>query len=104
MTEAVIPYEKFTTGYTYREISDMVWSHSSDSKDWPLSAAGRRRHSVLGLWREIKLELYDRYLQQIGMPHTEDDSMSSTSLAENFKGDDDEIDRTDQAGFCQNGD
>lgn len=57
----LIPYDKFTTGYTYREISDMIWYQS----DWHAAHHTRRRHTVLGKWREIKLEMYERYLAAV---------------------------------------
>lgn len=53
----MIPYEKFVTGYTYREISDMVYHQTP----WHKAHHTRRGHAVLGLWREIKLEMYRRY-------------------------------------------
>ena len=56
-----IPYDRFTTGYTYREISDMIWY----SKQWHAAHHTRRRHAVLGKWREIKQEMYNQYLVAI---------------------------------------
>lgn len=74
-------YRKFRTGYTYREVSEMVWSHSDDPKDWPKGNAkrrrgkrkpytdkpvGGRRHVILGKWREIKQVMWRQVLNQCG--------------------------------------
>ena len=50
-------YKKFRTGYTYHEVSDMLWY----SDPWHCAHHTRRRHSVLGKWREIKREMWDHY-------------------------------------------
>ena len=50
-------YKKFRTGYTYHEVSDMLWY----SDPWHCAHHTRRRHSVLGKWREIKREMWDYY-------------------------------------------
>lgn len=47
-------YKAFRTGLTYRDVYQMPWSSSGDSKDWRY----KRRHTVLGLWRSIKLSLW----------------------------------------------
>jgi len=59
-------YKAFRTGLTFQDVFQMVWSHSDDPKDWPKGKAGGRRHTVLGKWREIKLEMWDRYKNQTG--------------------------------------
>jgi hypothetical protein len=48
-------YDRFRTGLTFDEVRQMLWSPSGDPKDW------RRvtRHTVLGKWREIKLQMYN---------------------------------------------
>jgi hypothetical protein len=68
-------YEAFRTGLTFKDVYDMVWSYSNDPKDWPKGTASPkpgkrkkktagRRHTVLGKWREIKLEMWYRYNNQ----------------------------------------
>ena len=75
-------YRKFRTGYAYMEVSDMLWSYSDDPSTWHVSNAvgkkvegkrkgtlkkvGTRRHSILGKWREIKLEMWARVLHECG--------------------------------------
>jgi len=61
----VIPYHNFRTGLTYQEVSDMVWSHSDDPVTWPLAHHTRRRHAVLGKWKQIKQELYRQYTENM---------------------------------------
>lgn len=50
-------YRKFRTGYTYREVSDMIWYQD----DWHQAHHTRRRHAVLGKWKEIKREMWEHY-------------------------------------------
>jgi len=70
-------YRKFRTGFTYKEVSDMLWSYDEDPATWHVSNAtgyrnsegkkkGTRRHSVLGKWREIKLDMWARVLNECG--------------------------------------
>lgn len=69
-------YKAFRTGLTFQDVYQMIWSYSDDSKDWPKGEASAkmrkdgtkktsgRRHTVLGKWREIKLEMWYRYKNQ----------------------------------------
>ena len=50
----VIPYGRFRTGLTYREVYYMLWPRHF-----------KRRHTVLGKWREIKEAMYARYLAEL---------------------------------------
>jgi len=50
-----IPYNKFRTGRTYREVYHMIYG-----RRW------KRRHGVLGKWREIKLAMYAQYVNDLG--------------------------------------
>lgn len=47
-------YEEFRTGLTFRQVRAMLWVQSNDPKDWKY----KRRNTVLGLWRQIKREMY----------------------------------------------
>jgi hypothetical protein len=58
-----IPYRDFRTGYTWQEVRDMIWGLDGDPSTWPLAHHTRRRHTVLGKWRQLKLEMYNDYLQ-----------------------------------------
>lgn len=49
-------YDEFRTGLTYRDIYQMLWVHSEDSSQWKYKG----RHTVLGFWRELKLQLWER--------------------------------------------
>lgn len=73
----ITPYKKFRTGYTYQEISSMIWSDSDDPNDWHPGSAKTvkfvngvlvktkgRRHTILGKWHEIKKQMYEEYLRQ----------------------------------------
>jgi hypothetical protein len=38
----------------------MLWSWSTDNRDWP----NVTRHTVLGRWRQLKLQMYAQYLDE----------------------------------------
>jgi hypothetical protein len=48
-------YDRFRTGLTFGEVSQMLWTPSDDPRDWKR----RSRGSVLGLWHSMKLALYE---------------------------------------------
>ena len=50
----MLPYKKFRTGLTYREVYHMIYQ-----RRW------KRRHGVLGFWHELKLRMYDEYLNEL---------------------------------------
>ena len=50
-------YREFRTGLTFRDVRQMLWSYSDNPKDWP----NVTRHTVLGKWWEIKLEMWHTY-------------------------------------------
>lgn len=56
MTETICPvcglrYSALRTGLTFRKVRRMMISASPDPRDW----RHKRRRSVLGYWRELKL-------------------------------------------------
>lgn len=51
-------YEELATGLTYREILGMLWSSDDDPATW----RHKRRGTVLGMWRQTKLELWAEHL------------------------------------------
>jgi hypothetical protein len=58
-----LPYDQFRTGFTFADVRLMLWSFSDDSRDWH---PGVSRRTVLGKWREIKINMYDRYVYESG--------------------------------------
>lgn len=50
-------YDQFRTGLTYRDVYGMVWERKY-----------KRRGTVLGKWRQIKLEMYEEYLRREAVP------------------------------------
>lgn len=56
-----IPYDAFRTGLTFATVRAMLWSPGPDPSTWRY----KRRHTVLGMWRQIKREMYDEYLRQL---------------------------------------
>lgn len=51
-------YEDLDTGLTYREIVGMLWSADPDPATWRY----KRRGTVLGMWHQMKLELWTQHL------------------------------------------
>ena len=52
-------YEEFRTGLRYRDVYQLLWSYSDDRSTW----RHKRRHSVLGHWREQKIRQFQEYHQ-----------------------------------------
>jgi hypothetical protein len=53
-------YKDFRTGYKYRDIYEMLWSGSDDSKHWKY----KRRNTVLGLWHMIKMQMWESHVKE----------------------------------------
>jgi hypothetical protein len=49
-----IPYHKFRTGYTFADVYHMIYNRKH-----------KRRRGVLGYWRELKLAMYDEYVEKL---------------------------------------
>ncbi len=52
-------YDDMLTGLTYGEVFEMLWEPSHDPSRWRY----KRRHTVLGKWHQIKLELWEYHLE-----------------------------------------
>jgi hypothetical protein len=50
-------YEECKTGLTFADVRKMMWRASDDPKEW----RQKRRRSVLGFWKELKLELWEQF-------------------------------------------
>jgi hypothetical protein len=51
-------YDRFRTGYSFSDIKAMLWVDSDNPTDWK----HKRRNTVLGFWREIKLGMWKEHL------------------------------------------
>lgn len=51
-------YDDFRTGLTFKQVRDQLYVASEDSEDWVY----KRRHTVLGRWRMLKLEMWEDHL------------------------------------------
>jgi hypothetical protein len=47
-------YDKFRTGFTYRDVWEMMRDDSDDRSTWKYKTRG----VVLGMWHELKLQMY----------------------------------------------
>jgi len=52
-------YDDLRTGLTYQEVYQMYWMYSSDPRDWKY----KRRHTILGKWHQIKLEMWEEHIR-----------------------------------------
>jgi hypothetical protein len=59
-SEVPLDYGDFRTGLTFADVKAMLWSGDPDPSTWRY----RRRHTVLGHWRQIKQQLYAEYLER----------------------------------------
>ena len=53
-----LAYADMRTGHTYQSIYEMLWSGNEDPETWVY----KRRHTILGKWHQIKLEMWDEHL------------------------------------------
>lgn len=49
-------YQEHKTGLTFADVRRMMWRASDDPKDW----RQKRRHSVLGFWKELKRQMWEQ--------------------------------------------
>lgn len=76
-------YRAFRTGLTFAEVRRMLWSPSTDPRDWRY----KRRGSVLGLWRQIKQEMWrerERREGELGIDRNESNNERSNELCESL--------------------
>ena len=59
-TAPTLPYSEFRTGLSFEEVRRMLWTPSENPRDWRY----KRRATVLGLWHQLKEQLYGRYLDE----------------------------------------
>lgn len=57
-THGLKGYDDFRTGLSYRDVWEMLYTDDPDPKQWRYKSRG----VVLGMWHEIKLQLYHQYL------------------------------------------
>jgi len=48
-------YDSFRTGLTFATVRQMLWSESEDPHEWRRKGRG----TVLGLWHQLKMEMYE---------------------------------------------
>lgn len=54
-----IAYTNFRTGYTFRDVKEMLWVNSENPDDWKY----KRKNTVLGRWRQIKMEMWRCHIE-----------------------------------------
>lgn len=54
-----LTYDELRTGLTYSDVYEQFWIGSEDPSMW----ANKRRHTILGRWREIKLGMWQEHLE-----------------------------------------
>lgn len=56
------------TGLTYAEVFELLWSYHEDPDTWRY----KRRHTVLGKWHQIKMELWEQHVAACNAQAAED--------------------------------
>lgn len=52
-----IDYRDFTTGMTFADVRQLLWTGDDRPENWRY----KRRHTVLGKWKQIKEEFWDQH-------------------------------------------
>jgi hypothetical protein len=52
-------YDRFRTGLTYGEVWEMMRNDSDDREEWSYKTRG----VVLGMWHELKLQMWQQLLE-----------------------------------------
>lgn len=55
-----LEYRKLRTGLDFESVQQMMWVANDDPETWRY----KRRHTVLGVWREIKIGMWARHLRE----------------------------------------
>lgn len=62
-----LTYSNLRTGLTFREVASWLWVGNPDRTTW----RQKTRHTVLGKWREYKLEAWDAHVSTCSVePYT----------------------------------
>lgn len=74
-------YDDMRTGYTYRDIFEMFWSGNEDPSTW----RNKRRHTILGRWREIKLAQWSEHLEMCELQNEYEAQVKAGNHVEEFE-------------------
>ena len=53
-----LDYDEMRTGLTYSDVYLLFWKGTEDSTQW----VNKRRHTILGRWHQIKMEMWEEHL------------------------------------------
>ncbi len=73
-------YDQLRTGYTFADIRAMLWVNSDDSAEWKY----KRRNTVLGYWRALKLAMWDVHLGQCEQSRHADDQEEDLEVTDDW--------------------
>ena len=65
-------YDRFKTGLKYRDVHEMMRDGSDDPADWRY----KRKHTVLGLWHQIKQERWQQHVDECAAQAAHDAQMN----------------------------
>lgn len=65
--ECEIEYEEFRTGYTFKEIRRILLIDARRKYEITNQYVFISRHTVLGRWRQIKLEMWNQFQKDLNM-------------------------------------
>lgn len=75
-----LEYDDFRTGETYQSIYMQFWRGSDDPSLW----VNKRRHTVLGRWRQVKLSMWDEHLAMCQRQYEYELDQATTNLHGEF--------------------
>lgn len=52
-------YKNLRTGHSYQEVYVLLWVPNPDPRTWKY----KRRHTVLGKWHQLKMELWAEHVE-----------------------------------------
>jgi len=54
-----VSYQDFRTGFTYADVYSLLWVGDDDPAAWRY----KRRHTILGKWHQMKLEMWSEHIE-----------------------------------------
>jgi hypothetical protein len=76
-----LDYDDFKTGFTYSDIFGMLWVADDDPSRWRY----KRRHTVLGLWHQIKQSMFREHVAECRREQREIDERARRERVENMQ-------------------
>lgn len=73
-----LKYKDFRTGETFQTVKDSLWVNSDDPNDWKY----KRRHTILGRWHMLKIEMWKSHIESCNADEEFDFSVDCACIGE----------------------